>query len=164
MEISDSTVRRRLREAGLYGRKAAKNPLLTKRMKNNRLEWAKAHENWSPSDWQRVILSDESKFNLYSPDGFPYVRRKVGERYNENCTLKTVKDLPSQMVWGCFSYHNIGQLEFLQGVIDGKKYKKILEESFVPSMENHLSYSDDIIFQDDSAPCHRAKLVSIHFI
>ena len=48
--ISASTVQRRLYESGLHGRIAAKKTLLKDTNKNNRLAWAKEHEQWT-LDW-----------------------------------------------------------------------------------------------------------------
>ena len=75
MDLSAETLRRRLRDCGLYGRRLAKKPLLTKWMKANRLSWAKKYRNWTLEDWRNVLWSDESKFNLLCADNLPYVRR-----------------------------------------------------------------------------------------
>lgn len=160
-QIGVHTVRRRLREAGLMARRPAKKPLLTPKMKKQRLEWAKKYQNWTSLDWQQVIFSDESKFNLFGSDGIEYVRRKTGERFNENCIKKTVKHPAGQMIWGCFSYHGIGEIAFIKGYVKAPDYKNILESHLFPSIENHFSMASSMIFQDDSAPCHRAKLVNI---
>ena len=70
---SSRTVRRRLDDAGLYGRVAWK----TDRHKLIRLNWAKEHKNWSVHDWNKVIWSDESKFSLFGSDGRVYIRRRI---------------------------------------------------------------------------------------
>lgn len=85
------------------------------------------------------MFSDESKFNIFSSDGAPYVRRRPNERFAESCTLKTVKNPASVIVWGCFSYFGIGQINFIDGTVNAEKYKKILEESLIPSMNSHLT-------------------------
>jgi transposase len=162
-EISVETVRRRLRECGLFARIPAKKPLLTKKMRKQRLIWAKKFKNWSETDWRRVMFSDESKFNLYGSDGIHYVRRRSGERLSDTCISPTVKHPAGQMVWGCFSYHGVGQLAFIDGTVNAKVYKKILRRHLFPSMEFHYSHESEFIFQDDSAPCHRAKSVSCFF-
>jgi hypothetical protein len=61
-----STVRRRLRESGLYGRIAAKKPLLKDTIKK-RLAWAKKHKQWTLDWWKSVLWSDESKFEVCNP-------------------------------------------------------------------------------------------------
>lgn len=133
-------------------------------MRLKRLQWAKDHENWTITDWKNPIFSDGSKFNIFGSDGIQYVRRRTAERFSEECMTTTVKQGGSRMIWGCFSYHGVGRLALINGTVNAEKYKKILEDNLLPSLEEHLSYSDKVIFQDDSAPCHRAKLVSASFI
>ena len=60
--ISTSTVQRRLRESGLHGLIAANKPLLKDTNKNNKLYWAKKHEQWTLEQWKSVLWSDEFKF------------------------------------------------------------------------------------------------------
>lgn len=60
--LSDSTVRRRLREAGLQSRIAAQKHLLTAANKAARLRFATEHCSWSESDWKCVVFSYESTF------------------------------------------------------------------------------------------------------
>jgi hypothetical protein len=43
-------------------RRAAKKPLLTKRMKARRLQFTKEHAHWVYEDWSEVMFSDESTF------------------------------------------------------------------------------------------------------
>ncbi|KAH9373078.1 hypothetical protein HPB48_005442 [Haemaphysalis longicornis] len=62
LDVSDSTVRRRLRSAGLRSRIASQKPLLTTSNKNARLHFATQHASWRTEDWGRVIFSDESTF------------------------------------------------------------------------------------------------------
>jgi hypothetical protein len=40
-----------------------KRPLLSKRHRRNRLDFALAHKDWTLDDWKRVIWSDETKIN-----------------------------------------------------------------------------------------------------
>lgn len=103
-----------------------------------------------------MIWSDESKFNLFGSDSQPYVRRKTGERYSEESTVKTVKHSDSQMVYGCCSYYSIGKMYFVDGIMNASMYNEVLQDKLVPSIEEHLSFTDTVIFQDDSASCHRA--------
>ena len=98
---SSRTVRRRLDDAGLYGRVARKKPLLTDRHKLIRLNWAKEHKNWSVHDWNMVIWSDESKFNLFGSDGRVYIRRRIREDFHPDCIQQTVKfGGGNVMMWG----------------------------------------------------------------
>ncbi|XP_051505489.1 endoplasmic reticulum-Golgi intermediate compartment protein 1-like isoform X2 [Myxocyprinus asiaticus] len=53
--VSCTTVKRRLRSAGLMGRIAKKKPLLKQKNKKKRLEWAKKHRHWTTDNWKRVL-------------------------------------------------------------------------------------------------------------
>ena len=82
---STTTVKRRLRSAGLNGRIARRKPLLSPKHRQARLEFAKGHINWSANEWRKVVWSDESKFNIFNSDGRTYVRRRVGEELMDEC-------------------------------------------------------------------------------
>jgi transposase len=131
--FSVKTVSRRLLEHGFQARSPAKKPLLTDKMKKARLDWAKEHQNWTLEDWKRVIFSDESKFNLFGPDGRKLVRRKPGERYHPKCVTRTVKHSPYVMIWGCMTAYGLGPLNFVQGTMNAIQYKKVLENHIIPT-------------------------------
>ncbi|KAG0442909.1 hypothetical protein HPB47_015490 [Ixodes persulcatus] len=63
LNISCSTIRRRLREAGLKNCVAAQKPHLTERQRRPRLEFARAVQGWTVDDRREVIFSDESTFS-----------------------------------------------------------------------------------------------------
>jgi len=51
--ISLNTTKRRLRQAGLFGRVVVKKPLLRNENKKKRLAWAKEHRNWIQEYWKK---------------------------------------------------------------------------------------------------------------
>ena len=61
------------------------------------------------------------------------------------------------MVWGCFSRYGVGDLFLVEGTMEQKKYLHVLEEHMLPLA--HRLIGDNFIFQQDNAPCHKAKLV-----
>ena len=63
--ISTSTVQRGLRESGHHGRIAAKTPLLKGTNNKKRLACAMKHEQWTLDRWKSILLSDESKFEIF---------------------------------------------------------------------------------------------------
>lgn len=130
-------------------------------MKVQRLQWAKEHRNWSEKQWNKVIFSDESKFNMHGSDGKQYVRRRPGEAYHPDCITTTVKHPESQMVWGCISSHGVGRLHFVKGTVNAAAYIDILETRLLPTIHDQFRSPKGCIFQDDSAPCHRAQKASV---
>lgn len=54
INVSKRTVRRRLAEENLVGRRPMKKPRLTEAMKSKRLQWAKQHRSMTVEDWSRV--------------------------------------------------------------------------------------------------------------
>ena len=91
VNVSSSTARRRLREAGLNGCKSRQKPRLTSRHKKARLQFVRSHKDWSARMWSKVIFSDESRLLLHRCDGRVYVRRMAGEALRENCIRSTVR-------------------------------------------------------------------------
>ncbi|KAG0411857.1 hypothetical protein HPB47_010995 [Ixodes persulcatus] len=62
LQVSLSTIRKRLHAAGLRSRVACQRPLLTQSHKRLRLEFATNHLAWTVEDWKLVVFSDESTF------------------------------------------------------------------------------------------------------
>ena len=157
---SDSTVKRRLQEAGLHGRRAVKKPLLTPVHRAKRLAFAQEHANWTWIDWSTVLWTDESRFTLFQNDGNVFVRRRVNEQLRPDCIVPTVKFGGGGVtVWGAMSYRGTGFLTPLTGNLNARGYIQILEDSMVPSA-HLLGYGNHYFFMDDGAPCHRAGIVS----
>ena len=70
--FSVQTVRRALKNQGLYSYVKKRKPLLTKIHRKRRYAFAQKHQNWTMDDWRRVLWTDESKFNLFGSDGKQY--------------------------------------------------------------------------------------------
>ena len=65
---SHSTVHRYLRHSiNVYPYKKQRIPHLTNKMMHNRLDFALKHKNWNVTDWEKVLWSDESPFQLFAP-------------------------------------------------------------------------------------------------
>ena len=158
LDVSRCTVSRRLQEIGLLARRPRKKPLISRKNKLARLQFANKHVNWSQEQWSKVFFSDESKFNLFGNDGKNYVRRYKGEEFNPKCTKKTVKfGGGSVMVFGMFSIHGTYPLVRLNTRVNAAIYKNLLVDHVIPNISN--SGINDAIFMQDNAPCHKAKSV-----
>ena len=159
VEVHRSTVSRRLIDVGLHGRVARHKPRLTADHKRRRLVWAQEHLTWTPADWQRVLWSDESRFQLFQSDGRVYVRRSVGEDFDEACVAPSVKHGGSGiMVWGCFGSSGVGSLHvaWIKENINALVYIDILRDHMLPSAHHLIGH--EFLFQHDNAPPHTAKI------
>ena len=85
-----------------------------KKMKQFRLSLTKQHVSCTKDQWNSVIFSDESKFNLYGSDDKWYVRRRKNEEFHPDCISPTVKFPGSQMVWGSISSKGLDVSYLLQ--------------------------------------------------
>ncbi|CAG9565363.1 unnamed protein product [Danaus chrysippus] len=157
--VSVYTVRRRLLKAGLKGFKARKKPWLSEHNKKNRLEWALKHRDWSVEDWSNVLWSDESNFEVFGTPGVTYVRRRVGEEYNPECVVPTVKHGGgSIMIWGCMAADGVGEMVLCEGRMNSVKYTEVLETALATSITQIFgdTNTDGLKFQQDNATCHKS--------
>jgi len=149
--MSIRTVRRILSMSGLHGRIAAKKPLLNRTQIRNRLSWCKTYLQMDPNLWKNFVFSDEARIELYSSRR-QYVRRPVGQRFNCKYTMKTVKyGGPSIMIWGAIKGDGTKVLCKCPPILNSEGYQTILDSTLIPFISN------DSIFMQDGAPCHRSK-------
>ncbi|GFS94130.1 transposable element Tc1 transposase [Trichonephila clavipes] len=73
VSLCASSIRRRL----LRARIPLYRITLTQNHRHLRLQWANVHWSWR-ADWQQVVFSDESRFNLWHHEGRFRVRRYAG--------------------------------------------------------------------------------------
>ncbi|GFV80831.1 transposable element Tcb2 transposase [Trichonephila clavipes] len=85
---SSRTIRGRLDEGHLGSRCPLRVPPLTPTHQRLRLEWCRARGNWTAAEWNKVVFSDESRFNLSSDDNRVRVWRPRGERLNPAFALQ----------------------------------------------------------------------------
>ena len=83
-------MKRILRKYNLFGRIAAKNPLLNERHVRTRLQWCTSYAKVDPSFLENVIFSDQSRLELFSRKR-EYVHRSPGVSHEAKYTTKTVK-------------------------------------------------------------------------
>ncbi|GFT98542.1 transposable element Tcb2 transposase [Trichonephila clavipes] len=78
--VSSRTIRMRLAEGHMGSRCPLSVLSLTPTHRRLHLEWCRARRNWTAVEWNQVVLSDESRFNLSSDDNCVRVWRPSGER------------------------------------------------------------------------------------
>ena len=155
-KFSVRRIREILQNAGYKSRHAARKPLLTERMKMQRMEFATSHLHWTAEMWGKVMFTDESTFRLVR-GGIKRVRRPPGSnRFDQKFCVKTVKHSGSIMVWAGFDgrWGRAG-ISFL------KPGTTMNAEVYVATLEDHLleffhGRGCTHLLQD-SAPCHKAR-------
>ena len=162
--VSTNTVRRALHSEGLKSAPKVKKPLLKSSHRRARLDFALKYQYWTVDDWKRVLWSDETKINKFGSDGRQWVWKRRGEPLSDRTTQPTVKHGGGNiMVWGCFSYHGVGQLAEVEGRMKADQYISILEDHLLSSAENAGILRADLIFQQDNDPKHTSKLAQKWF-
>jgi transposase InsO family protein len=109
-------------------------------------------------NWERVIFSDESKFNLFGSDGLQYCWRKGGQALDPRYTQKQVKHGGGKvMVWGCISPHGVGRLCRIDGRMDSSQYISILQEGYLGTLKDLHTNHQGFIFQSDNDSKHKSR-------
>ena len=89
-QISPQTVRRRLQEHGLRPFRPLRGMQLTRQHRQNRVAWARNVRRWQNRNWQRVLFTDESRFQLHVADGRRRVYRRRVEREVRCCVQEVI--------------------------------------------------------------------------
>ena len=147
--VSVDTIKRTLRDHGLFGRISAKKPRLSAMQIKRRLEWCKSRHAWNITGWSKVIYSDECPLYL-NCGARQYVRRPPKARMVTKYVSGTVKFPKILMVWGAVRFDGKRVLCRCNGNVDSFEYQRILRGA-LPQI-----YTTRYLFQHDGAPCHRS--------
>ncbi|GFU10720.1 transposable element Tcb2 transposase [Trichonephila clavipes] len=159
MQISRTTVARRLRGGGLFARRPVVCVPLTRQHRTAHLHWYREHHNWTEQDWACVVFSDESRFNLSSDCRCQLIWRESGTAYcPENIQENDLYPTCSIMVWAGIMINGRTRLHVVEnGTMTGQRY---IEEVLLAHV--HLfrgAVGDKFVFMDDNATCHRTLAV-----
>jgi len=135
-----------------------KKPLLKKRHRKERMDFALAHQYWTLEDWKKVVWSDETKINRLGSDGRKWVWKKAGEGLSDRLVEGTLKfGGGSLMVWGCMLWDGVGYACKIDGRMDGDLYLKILEEDLQESIRYFGKSKGDVKDNDPKHTCKKAQ-------
>lgn len=159
LHVHPRTVNRFLQKEGFKSFVPRKVPHISPKNVKLRLAYAKKYVHMPFSFWEKVIWTDESKYNIKKSDGRLRVWRKPGEAFSSNATIRTFKHgNGSVMVWGCMSSSGPGKLVFIEGIMNKEAYLNILKQNLVQSARD-LGLADDFILVQDNDPKHKARVV-----
>ncbi|MBN3290452.1 TCB1 transposase, partial [Polypterus senegalus] len=149
-----TTISAAIQQSGLYVR----HPCLSKRHMAARLEFAKSHLKDSQTMRNKILLSDETKIELFDVNARCHVWRKPGTAHHQANTIPTVKHGGGNiMLWGCFSAAGNWRLVRIKGKMTAAMYRDILDENLFQSALD-LRLGRRFFFQQDNDPKHTAKI------
>ena len=170
-KVSHTTVHRYLREnLGMKPLKLRKSPKLTEKQRVHRLKFARERRNWSVEDWQRVLWSDESPYELYHPPNRQN-DRVWAARGSDVPTVPTVKHSAKVHVWGMMSHRALSQLHVVppKVVINAEYYREnILAKECLDAINRTaetggvlrrslMTDTSRAVLMQDGAPPHTAQ-------
>jgi len=163
-KVSPQTITRSLNRAGLHPYKMRRKPRLTAAQRHARLEWAKEYAKKPANFWDNVIFSDESSFHTHEAVRGRYVWRFTGEELDPKMVQPVTKFGGHKLqVWGCITSKGVGYPCSLPEGIDGPTYLTILKDELVSTIDHYFVDFKGVIFQQDGAGPHRAKVVQDFF-
>ncbi|GBN93034.1 Transposable element Tcb1 transposase [Araneus ventricosus] len=157
--ISRQTVLRRLHGGGLFARRPVVCVPLSPAHVRARLHWARAHRSWTPEQWDRVLFTDESRFNIQNDSLKAMIWREPGTRYRApNIVERDHYRGDGLLVWAGIATNGRTDLYvFAGGSVTAVRYRdKILHPLMRPFI---AAMGTDAILMDDNVRPHRARLV-----
>ncbi len=162
--ISKRTTPWTLKQMSNSSRRPHRVLLLSAKNRKRRVQFTQDHQNWTIEDWKNVAWSDESRFRLRHSDGRVRIWRKEHESMDPPCLVSMVQaGVGGVMVWGIFSWHNLGPLVPIEHRLNTTAYLSIVVDHVHPFMTTVYPSSDGY-FQQDNTPCHKAQIISDWFL
>ncbi|CAF0969490.1 unnamed protein product [Brachionus calyciflorus] len=80
-------------------------------------------------------------------------------KYNQDFIIQRTKQRSGSIwIWCCMSYYGLDIDCIFDGRLNSTRYIQILNENLIESMEK-IHQDQLFIFQQDNAPCHKAKII-----
>ena len=158
IEVSTETIRKILKKNGIKCHDKHKKPLLTAVHQKNRLKFAKATVKYTYGDRQKIMFSDESKFNLTGADGNVKVWCMDSMRLKQS-NIHAVKKFGggNVMVWGILTKFGVGKLIRITNRMNSKAYCDVLRDGLIGTLDMYNLDLSSMIFMQDNASCHSSK-------
>jgi transposase len=132
IEASTRTIRRRLDEAGLFGRVARIEYPFTEEHITQRLQFAQEHESWREDKWSRVLFGDETYICL-GAHGQIWVQRPQDAAYLNQFMVQGQSNFtPKIGIWGCFTGQGVGELRIFDDNMDTRLYTDTMQQYMKP--------------------------------
>ena len=133
--IDPSIISRRLFSSEKIARKPTKKQLLATKIKKKRLQWAKKYRSGGTDQWEKVIFSDKTHFEVCGYHSC-HDRRSIDEP-QEAHIRQAPKYPPKKMFWGFFTGFGPGSFIPIEGMMNLDKYKNILANYLLPILSDN---------------------------
>jgi len=128
-----------------------------------RVAFAELYLDRNSDFFEKIIFSDES--DLFPQKcGRLFVRKFKKEQICLDYALPLRHDPRTIKVWGMISFSGVGPLVLYDGTIDGERYLEFLETYLLEAyqlLRGTRSRKGELLWQQDNAPAHNAKLSKI---
>jgi transposase len=157
--IGEASVLTALRSMGIGRHLAYRKPPLSERAKQQRLQFALDHINWTYTEWQDIFFTDEAYFALGAGNLREWVWRDRHEAGHPD-VINTRTRRTSVMVWAGIHGHHKSPLFFwdrsLHGTITAATYCEYIIPLIVRERVQERRNGIELILQQDNAPAHTA--------
>jgi transposase len=155
--VSARTTRRRLDEAGLFGRVARVEYPYQQIHLDQRLAFAQEHQRWNERDWARVLFSDETHIIL-GQHGQIWVQRPEDAAFVA-VYMADRDPFPQKLsIWGCFSAKGVGSIVVFDSAMNAAQLLHIFKQHLIQDARRFWP-RQRWKFLQDNAPYHRSKVV-----
>ena len=152
------TMRRILKGLGVVSRVRPIKARLLRGHKIARQKFAKKLKIYSQADFNKIMYTDECKFNRLGPDGPKRVWRRPGAPTQDHHFRRTVKyGGGSVMVWGAITSQGVGGLVRIPSTMDADVFCETLGAGLALTMAKHNLGIGDFVLQQDNDPKHVSK-------
>ncbi|EIE89030.1 hypothetical protein RO3G_13741 [Rhizopus delemar RA 99-880] len=145
--VNPKTIARTFKRKGLKSTKKKTVLPLNNGKQKARYDWAKAHKDWSETDWERVVFSDETKIQKRGSNGLEYAWKEDNAPYRDHhYKKKRAYGGGGIMLWSCITIYGEGYMSWLQSNVNGELYTSVLEEEYKETLKYYGLQSSDMIF------------------
>ncbi|GFT09152.1 transposable element Tcb1 transposase [Trichonephila clavipes] len=111
-----------------------KKPYISEVNRKRRLEFAMKYKNKPMDFWKKVIFSDESKLEIFTPPDIRKIGRKNKTALEPKNVLPTLKyGGGNVLVWGCVAHNGAGNLAFTDSKMNALAYIDVLRHNLLDS-------------------------------
>jgi transposase len=164
MNVSKSTIRRRLHDMDIHSRIAKRKPFVSTVQAAKRLAFARKHASWTVDKWKKVLFTDESSFEIGRNSRRVRVWRRASEADHPKNLAPTFKSgRTSQMVWGGIQHGKKAELALFEKHGRNDRSTRSTAEDYVRvvyegPLKKFFGRKRSIILMEDGAMIHRANV------